>query len=243
MPSRLVTVTRKRRVSTITLKNPDSQNLLDTFMCAEFENACNSLANSTSRVIIITGDGDAFASGMEPPPKQVYQPSAASAVASLFIPTIAWIDGSCLDMGLELALACDIRVASSSATFGIRHVRHGKIPWDGGTQRLARLVGRGHAMRLLLTGDVIDAPEALRIGLIEFIDSRDRVYELAESISNGAPLAARYSKEAVFEGLNLTLAQGLRFEGDLSVLLQSTSDRAEGVQSFLDRRKPAFRGD
>lgn len=166
----------------------------------------------------------------------------ATVLAALRQPTIAFAGGACLDAGLELALACDVRIAAPDATFGLRHVQHGMLPTDGGAQRLTRLVGRGHALRLLLTGDVIGAEEALRIGLVQAIGGEDEAVALARRIAAAAPVAAAYVKEAVMHGAELTLVQGLRLEADLSFLLQSTADRAEGLRSFRERKPPEYEG-
>ena len=119
----------------------------------------------------------------------------------------------------------------------------GTMPWDGGTQRLARLVGHGQALRMLLTGEEIDAHEAMRIGLVQLIGGFDDVKTLANKIAASAPIAARYTKEAAISGTDLSLDQGLRLEADLNVLLQSTDDRAEGLRSFVERSDPEFKGE
>lgn len=171
---------------------------------------------------------------------------AAHAIASLATPTVAAIAGDCLDHGLELALACDLRIASTAARFGIRHVAHGLLPSDGGTQRLTRIVGQAHALRLLLTSEVIDAREAHRMGMVQAVAAPEQlaqaVDDLATSIASGAPIAAAYAKEAVAAAGDLTLAQGLAVEHDLSVLLHTTDDRAEGLRAFAEKRTPGHRG-
>jgi len=231
-------------VASITLDSGAGLNLLDAALREDFATAVQSVAdNRDVRVVIVTGARGVFACGIEPILDDLAPAAgAARVIAALRNPTLAWIDGECLDMGLELALACDVRFASPTSTFGLRGVQQGALPWDGGTQRLVRAVGRGHAMRLLLTGEVVGAEEALRIGLIQGIGDAQVAATWAVRAAAGAPIASAYAKEAVTEAGDLTLGQGLRLEVDLSILLQSTADRAEGIVAFTAKRKRAFEG-
>lgn len=171
----------------------------------------------------------------------------ADSVAAIEKPVLAAIAGDAMDQVLELALACDVRIASDASRFGLTQISDGLIPWDGGTQRLPRLVGRGLATEMILTARVLDAREALEIGLVnetlptEMVNARAR--EMARLIAGHGPIAARYLKEAIMKGADLTLEQGLRLEADLNLLLQTTKDRAEGIGSFLERRRPEYRGE
>jgi enoyl-CoA hydratase/carnithine racemase len=145
-----------------------------------------------------------------------------------------------------MALACDIRLAAADAILGMPQITQGTIPWDGGTQRLPRIVGRAWATDLLLTGRLIDAQEALKIGLVHEVASQDQLMERAERLASTiaalGPVATRYAKEAILKGMDMTLDQGMRLEMDLNLLLQTTADRAEGIASFLERRQPNFTG-
>ena len=171
---------------------------------------------------------------------------AASALAELKIPLIVAINGDALNHGLELTLACDLRIAEEHVRLGFTDLSKGIIPWDGGTQRLARIVGRGRALEMLLTCRLVDAKEALRIGLVNAVVPKHNAIkaaqEVASQIAAGAPIAAQYVKEAVYKGLDLSLEQGLGLEADLSFILQSTQDRHEGVRAFLEKQKPRFTG-
>jgi enoyl-CoA hydratase/carnithine racemase len=223
--------------------NPAARNSLDATTRVAFADAvAQANGNDVTRVVVVSGAKGCFATGVEPYLGEGSVIGAASTIAAATKPTIAWIDGDCHDMGLELALACDIRVCSRRATFAMRQVQQGMLPWDGGTQRLARLVGRGQALRMLLTGEEIDADEAMRVGLVQLIGGFDDMKTLANKIAAGAPIAARYAKEAAISGADLSLDQGLRLEADLSVLLQSTDDRAEGLRSFVERSDPEHFG-
>ena len=171
----------------------------------------------------------------------------ADAVAELPIPVVVVLNGDAMDHGLELALAGDLRIAIPEARFGLTDLtRGGAFPWDGGTQRLPRLIGPAWAQDMILTGRVIDASQALSLGLINRIvpvgELPGAVEQLADSILAGGPIAVRYAKEAVGKGLDLSLPQGLGLEADLNVILQSTSDRAEGLRSFTEKRGPKFAG-
>ena len=248
MPNSFMTLRYEDAVAIITINNPTRKNKLDSPMRSAIANAV-AVANDNeiTRVLVLSGTNGYFATGSEPYPNDQLVVGAAAALAGSTKPTIAWINGNCHDMGLELALACDIRMCSFDALFAIRQVQQGTLPWDGGTQRLARLVGRGQALRLLLTGEELDANEALRIALVQKIGGYADVMAAAEKIASGAPIAARYAKEATLAGADIGLHQGLRLEADLSVLLQSTDDRSKGLQSFFDksnprRSNPEFRG-
>jgi enoyl-CoA hydratase/carnithine racemase len=227
MPSSRLTTERRGAIATVTLG-------------AENEQLARRLTDldddASIHVIVIDG---AQTTGAVPG-------GAAAAVAMLVTPSIAAIVGECLDERLELSLASDVRVASRAARFGMRQVADGRLPRQGGTQRLTHAVGRAHALRLLLTSDVIGADEALRIGLVQAVVPASRlataVAALAERIASAAPIAAAYAKEAVAAGSDLTLAQGLALEHDLGVLLHSTDDRAEGLRAFAERRAAAYRG-
>lgn len=163
-------------------------------------------------------------------------------------PVVAALNGTALGGGLELALACHYRVAidEPKAKFGLPEVKLGLLPGGGGTQRLPRLVGRGKALEMVLTGARIGADEALAIGLVERVVPAAEVLgaarELARTIAAKAPVALRYAKEAVVKGLELPLGDGLRLEGDLSAILRSTEDRLEGARAFLEKRKPEWTG-
>ena len=171
---------------------------------------------------------------------------AASAIAALEVPVIVAVNGDALDHGLELALAGDLRIAVDHARFGLTDLSHGSFPWDGGTQRLSRLVGPGWARDMILTSRIINADQALAMGLVNRVvessqlDTETR--SLADTILAAGPIAARYAKEAVAKGTDMTLTQGLGLEADLNVILQSTADRAEGINSFLEKRAPRYTG-
>src|SRR5215216_2014803 len=159
-------------------------------------------------------------------------------------PIIAAINGFALGGGL--ALACDIRIAADNATLGLTEINLAIIPGGGGTQRLPRLVGKGKALEMILTGARIPAAEALRIGLVERVvpagEALKAATELARTIAEKAPIALRYAKEPVVKGLGMAREDGLRLEGDLSTLLRTTEDRLEGAKAFLEKRKPRWSG-
>ena len=172
--------------------------------------------------------------------------SISDPIAKLDRPVIAAIRGNAIGIGLEVVLACDIRIATNTSKFGLPHLREGLIPWDGGTQRLSRIVGKAKAMEIILTGDMVDAQEALRIGLVNRIIEPDKcsktVLKMAHEMASKAPIALRYAKEAINGGMDLTLEQGLHLEADLYYLIQTTRDRTEGIGAFQDKRKPQFKG-
>jgi enoyl-CoA hydratase/carnithine racemase len=174
------------------------------------------------------------------------QMQVAGLIAGLPIPTLVVINGDALDHGMELALAGDMRIAVSHARMGITDLARGGFPWDGGTQRLPRLVGPAWARDMLLTSRVIGAGEALELGLVNRVVEPDQlaaaVEQLIGEITSGGPIAARYAKEAINNGMEGSLTHGLRLEADLNVILQSTEDRAEGLRSFTERRTPRFSG-
>jgi enoyl-CoA hydratase len=170
----------------------------------------------------------------------------ADAVGRLTRPVIAAVHGDAVAEGLELALACDLRLVSTDAHLSMPQLLHGRLPSHGGTQRLPRIVGRMRALDLLLTGRSLAASEAEAIGLASRVAAPAvfgaALEALVGTLQSKGPLALRYAKEAVLKGSDLTLDQGSRLEEDLYVLLQTTQDRREGIDAFLTKRKPVFTG-
>ena len=241
-------------IATITLCRPDAGNAIDELMAAALRDACERARQDDDvRVVMLTGAGDAFCLGTESgagmlAPDDIARLRVSDAVAAIEKPVIALINGDALDQGLELALACDARVAAADARLGLTQVRRGAMPWDGGTQRLPRLIGQSAALEMILTGRIVIASEMVDAGLVNRAqgnasDAAEYAYGLASRMAAHAPIAARYLKETLLKGADMTLAQGLALEADLSVILQSTSDRAEGIGSFLERRAPRYRGE
>ena len=223
---------------------------------SELRDLCtDTLLNAEIHVVVLAGAGEnAFSivqekvsPGSEDDPFQgIGVGSLSESISRLDVPVLAAIDGDAIGQGLELALACDLRIASEDSRFGLTQVRAGVIPWDGGTQRLSRLVGKTRAMEMVLTGEVIDAREALRIGLVSrFVPGGDvvtTVMGLAREMASRAPIAVKFAKETICKGMDLTLEQGLRLEADLYFLLHTTRDRTEGIQAFRNKRTPTFEG-
>jgi enoyl-CoA hydratase/carnithine racemase len=242
MPYSTVNYTTGDHVAYLTLNRPEAANRLNLKLAQELEDACRR-ANQDDGVyvIVLSGAGESFCGGADMPGAV----HVASAVAAIEKPVIAAINGDALGQGLELALGCDIRLASDEAKLGFPQLTKGIIPNDGGTQRLARLVGRGKALELVLTAETITAQEAREIGLVNKVVARGELAAeakaLAESIASKGPIALRFIKEAVNKGLDLTLEQGLRLEGDLYFLLHTTADRTEGINAFLKKRAPKFK--
>ncbi len=260
MRFRTLTYIRRGDVVYLSLNRPRAFNRVNLSMAQEIHHACQYLREEQGlRVVVLSGNGAHFSSGGDVPsmarslkggytPRQwleLHRP--ASSLAALPFPLVAAINGDALDHGLELALACDLRIAAQGTRLGLSQLRRGVLPWDGGTQCLPRLVGRARALDMLLTGRVLEAQEALTFGLVNMVvapeELMDTVEELCRSIASAGPIAARYTKEAVHKGMDMTLEQGLGLEADLNILLQSTADRAEGIRSFLEKREPQFNGE
>jgi enoyl-CoA hydratase/carnithine racemase len=247
MPYSTVSYTRKDHVAHITLNRPKAGNSIDLKLAQELEDVCRGINQDEDiYVVILTGAGDKTFCGGGEVEKSGMVYSAATAIAGIDRPVIAAINGDALGQGLELALSCDIRLASDKAEFGFPQVAQGLIPFDGGTQRLPRIVGRGKALELILTAETITAEEAFEIGLVSKVvggaDLTAEAEALARTIAAKGPIALRFIKEAVNKGLDLTLEQGLRLEADLYFLLHTTADRTEGVTAFLEKRPPEFKG-
>ena len=230
----------------LTISGTGRDNAVDDGLAASLEAACSEINLDTGvRAVIISGpEGKPFCKTSATKKKNT--PSLAAPVAALCCPVIAALNGSLSGRALELALACDIRIASRTARFSFPGVTRGATPADGATQRLPRLVGRAKAMELLLTGEPVSAGEALRIGLVNRLARKSELHstvlEMGREMAGKATLSLQYCKEAVLKGLDMTLEQGLRLEGDLYYLLHTTQDRTEGIMAFREKRKPVFRG-
>jgi enoyl-CoA hydratase/carnithine racemase len=195
------------------------------------------------RALAITGAGNCFSVGFDTDVDwRIVE--ALSAVAK---PTVAILNGDAFDEALEMVLAFDLRVAFKGARFALTQLQRGTLPQFGGTQRLPRLIGAAHGLKMMLTGEAIHGAEAMRLGLVTYMAAdRTELQRLArnllETIESRGPLGVRLVKEAIRKGLDMTIEQGIRLEEDLYALLQTTTDRAEGVRAFLEKRKPIFKG-
>jgi len=251
-------VERRGRVAIVTINRPEKRNALNIQTRQEGAAVLEELREDEAvRVVIFTGAGDkAFIAGAD-----IAEFAGRTAITqrevmtgrSLFTaidtfpkPVIAMINGYCLGGGNELAMACDLRIASDTASFGQPEINLGIIPGGGGTQRLTHLVGESKAMELILTGDIIDAQTAYRIGLVNMVvpaaDLEAKTMEIANRIADKSPIALRMAKEAVKTASRSTLDEGLRREIDLFALCFSSADKDEGVKAFLEKRKAEFKG-
>ena len=245
-------------VATVTVNRPDKRNALNSQVRADILMALDYLRDDASvRVVVFTGAGDkAFVAGAdigefaERTPLEQREAMTGRRVfdeiAAFPKPTIAMINGFCLGGGCELALACDVRVASDAAKLGQPEINLGIIPGGGGTQRLPRVVGTGQAMRLILSGEIVDAAEALRIGLVDVVHPaaalRGRTMELARGMAAKSPVALRMAKAAVRAAAEMPLAAGLAYETELFVTCFGSDDKREGVAAFLEKRPAEFTG-
>jgi len=247
MPYETIIYNKQGPIAHITLNRPQAENAISAQMTRELADVCRRINQDEEvSVVILKAAGSLFSSGSEPQDWEAAG-EASGAIASLERVAIAAINGDAVGQGLELVLACDIRIAAEGARFSLPYTSYGLIPRGGGTQRLPRLVGKGKAMEMVLTGEPIDTEEAFRIGLINKVVSPEALLSEAEEIAKGiitkGPIALRYAKEAVNKGLDLTLEQGLRLEADLYFLIQTTADRMEGIRAFLEKRPPEFKGE
>jgi enoyl-CoA hydratase/carnithine racemase len=241
MPS--ILYDKKDHIARITLNRPEVDNGINLQLAQELDELCEEINQDDDiYVVLLTGAGNkAFCCGSE------IKSDAAASVAGIEKPVIGSINGDALGDGLELALSCDIRIASDTAKFGFPQLESGEIPSDGGTQRLPRLIGKGKALELILTAETISAEEAFDIGLVsKVVPARELAAEteaLVRGIVTKAPISLRYVKEAVNKGMDMTLDQGLRLEADLYLHLHTTVDRTEGITAFLEKRTPEFKGE
>ena len=249
---------RRDRVAIITINRPEKRNALNIKTREEGAALLEDLRSDDSvGVVLFTGAGDkAFIAGADiaefegrtaiTQREVMLGRSLFTAIDTFPKPVIAMINGYCLGGGCELALACDIRVASETASFGQPEINLGIIPGGGGTQRLTRLVGEGKSIEMILTGEIIDAQTAFAIGLVNHVVPADqletRTMEIANRIAEKSPIALSLAKEAVKLASRSNLDEGLRREVDLFALCFSTEDKNEGVAAFLEKRKPAFKG-
>ncbi len=245
-------------VAVVTINRPDKRNALNSQVRSEVVAALDALRDDDSvRVVVFTGAGDkAFVAGAdigefaERTPLEQREAMTGRRVfdeiAAFPKPTVAMINGFCLGGGCELALACDVRVASDAARLGQPEINLGIIPGGGGTQRLPRVVGTGQAMRLILSGEIVDAAEALRIGLVDVVhpvaELRERTMEFARGMAAKSPVALRMAKAAVRAAAEIPLAAGLAYETELFVTCFGSDDKREGVAAFLEKRPAEFTG-
>jgi len=247
---------KTNHVLVIDLNGPLDHSLLKSQTWAELGELCDKATwDEEMRVVVISDTGEKALSretdltkavsvdGVE---EEMEPRSLTEPISKLNRPVIAAILGDAIGLGLELALACDIRIASETSRFGLPQIKSGLMPRDGGTQRLSRLVGKGKALEMILTGEVIDAQEAFRIGLINKVVPKNDLMEvttkMAQEMASKGPIPLRYTKEAIYKGMDMTLEQGLCLEADLYLLIHTSKDRIEGIQAFREKRAPKFEG-
>jgi enoyl-CoA hydratase len=252
-------VTRDAAVATVTINRPKVLNALNSDTIDELRRTLLELQRDDAiRVIVLTGAGEkAFVAGADINELAVQTPTSGrehalkgqhvfDLIENLGKPVIAAINGFALGGGCELAMACTLRVAADTARLGQPEINLGLIPGYAGTQRLSRLVGRGRAMDLILTGAPITADEAHRIGLVNRVvpaaELTTAVRALAEQLAKSAPIALRYIINAVNKGGEMPFAEACQYEATLFGLVASTDDMREGTQAFLEKRKPDFKG-
>ncbi len=258
MSYQFLTVVVADRIATITVNRPDKLNALNDATIAELGVAIDEArARDDVGGVILTGAGRAFVAGADiaelegqTPLQAVHRARAGQVIFRRFEtspkPVIAMINGFALGGGCELAMSCHVRIASEAAKLGQPEVKLGIVPGYGGTQRLPRLIGRGAALRLLLTGDMITATEALRLGLVDQVVAPEALLDttttLLRAMLANAPLALASCIEAVDRGLPLTVDEGCRIESDQFGTLSSTGDMREGMRAFLEKRAAVFTG-
>ncbi len=246
-------------VAIITFNRPDALNALNGDLMAEFGIAMDIAATSDEvRAVILTGAGRSFIAGADinefrnlgSDPFAGRDAALAgqdvlAGLAAMPVPTIAAINGFAFGGGLEVALACDLRVAANGARMGLPEVGLGLIPGYGGTQRLPRLIGPSRAMDLIFTGRHVEADEALQLGLVNRVaeDAVAGAMELAQAMLKNAPISLGVAKEAIVRGLSTDLNQGLEIEADLFGFISTTKDMKEGTTAFLEKRKATFQGE
>jgi enoyl-CoA hydratase len=252
-------VERDGAVAILTINRPTVLNALNTQTVDELRRAMLELkADATARAIVVTGAGPkSFVAGADITELAVLSPTAGrehalagqhvfDVIENLGKPVIAAINGFALGGGCELAMACTLRIAADSARLGQPEIALGLMPGYAGTQRLPRLVGKGRAMEILLTGAQVGADEALRIGLVHRVvpaaDLMTEARTLAAQLAANAPVAMRYIINAVNKGVEMPFAEACQYEATLFGLVASTDDMREGTAAFLEKRKPVFKG-
>jgi len=253
-------ITVEDHVATLTLNRPEAMNSIDPDMRAQLHAAWKRIKEDDRiRVAVLTGAGEkAFCTGSDlkktMPPKESFaelnfgRPQSDHLLEGLDTdkPLICAVNGYAMGGGMELALACDVRIASDNAVFALSEVRIGSIPGAGGTQRLPRAIGISNAMLMLLTGDRIDAAEALRVGLVSKVVPRQELLpaalDIARRIAGNAPLSVRAIKRLVYDGMDMPLPSALNSERYVFGLLRDTEDRIEGRLAFQEKRAPVYKG-
>lgn len=246
------------RVAILTINRPSKLNALNQQVRDEMLEHLGAIENDDSvGAVVVTGAGEkSFVAGADikefdgrspfDQREAMSFPRIFDIMASFPKPVIAMINGFCLGGGCEMAMSCDMRIASDKARLGQPEIKLGLIPGGGGTQRLPRLVGMGHAMRLTLTGDMIQADEAKDIGLVDLVypadELRAKTLELASKIAAQSPITLRVAKEAMRASERLAIEEGILYERDLFCLCFSTEDKKEGVDAFLNKRAPEWKG-
>lgn len=254
----LVIIEKTDKIALLRINRPEAMNSLDAVMLHEIDTAVDQVAfDPEVEVILFTGEGKAFVAGADIAAMSTMDEEDGMAlgilgqqvfrkIETLDKPTIAVVNGFALGGGCELAMACDMRIASTRAKFGQPEVGLGITPGFSGTQRLPRLVGKAKACELILTGDIIQAEEAVRIGLVNRVVSpeelMDEAMALAGRILKNAPLAVQFSNRAIKSGLETDLDTGIGLEAELFAQCFTTEDQKEGMKAFLEKRKPVFQG-
>ncbi len=254
-----VILEKEGNIGILYINRPKAMNALNTATIHDIGRAIDEVkADEEIKVLIVTGSGDkAFVAGadiigfmsMSPAQARFCSDEGEQTFRKLDVlekPVIAAVNGFALGGGCELAMACDIRLASETAAFGLPEVSLGVIPGYGGTQRLPRLIGEGRAKELAFTAGVINAAEAYRVGLVNHVyplgELMDQARKLAKKMMNNAPLSVAYAKLAIGQGLQGDMDSGLRIESDFFGLCVATEDMKEGTQAFVEKRKPQFKG-
>ncbi len=259
MEYRNIIIHKEETIAVVTINREKALNALNDETILELQDFfCSHWTDKSLRCVVLTGAGKAFVAGADVSElaKCDVQKAIDTSMRGLALmksidsfprPVIAAVNGFALGGGCELALACDLRLASEKAKFGQPEINLGIIPGYGGTQRLARLVGRGKAKQLILTGDLIDAAEAYRIGLVDEVYSVEelmpKVIELAKKIAAKSPIMVSAAKECINRGLDINLQAGCDFEKLHFGAIFASADAKEGLTAFLEKRPPDFKGE